>query len=158
MSRFEYPNVCCRCAVNEPTQTWGVQSHESKPGDGNSVVTITYTCPVPVCARCHRGLSMLLACCWFVALSIGAVAGWFIYDWAIHRPHADTFPEFLQIGMPVLLGGMIAWGCAWLLKAFFINYDFVHYDPDNQTMVFKNKQYQYVFDQLNHTSPGRTWG
>src|SRR5262245_24299372 len=158
MSRFEYPNVCCRCAADQPAQSWGVQSYETRPGAGNSVVTITYTTPVPVCTRCHRSLTMLLICCWFAALTGGAVAGWFIYDWAIHRPYANTYPEILMAGVPILLGGMIAWGCAWTLKAIFINYDFVHYDPSEPPMVFKNKQYQAVFDQINNSTPGRTWG
>ena len=63
MSRYDYPNACCRCAAEQPTKTWGVQSSESKPGAGNSIVTITYTSPVPVCDRCYQSLSMLWLCC-----------------------------------------------------------------------------------------------
>ena len=157
MSRYDYPNACCRCAAEQPMKTWGVQSYESKPGPGNSIVTITYTSPVPVCDRCHRSLTILWLCCWFAALCAGAVAGWFIYDWAIHRPFAETYPAFLQVGVPILLGGLIAWGVGWVLKAVFINYDFAYFDPNEQTMVFKNKQYQQVFDQLNDAG-GRSWG
>src|SRR5262245_6090830 len=157
MNRFEFPDFCCRCTAEEATQTWGVQSYDSKDGPGNSVVTITYTAPVPVCSGCHRSLSALWTCCWFAAACIGAASGWFIYNWAIHRPNANTFPDWLQIGAPMLLGAMIAWGAAWVLKCVFINYDFAYFDPDDQTMVFKNKQYQQLFDRLNHAG-GRSWG
>ena len=158
MSRFEYPNACCRCAAEQPAQTWGVQSYDSKPGPGNSVVTITYTVPVPVCVACHRSLTILLSICWFAALCVGGVSGWFIYDWAMHRPYAETYPPVLMVGMSVLLGGMIAWATVWTLKAIFINYDFAYFDPGQQRMVFKNKRYQQIFDQINNTAPERAWG
>lgn len=150
MSRFNYPQLCCRCAASEPATTWGVQSYETKPGPGSSTVSITYTCPVPVCSACQRSLNCLWCLSWFAGLSVGAASGWFIYQWAIGRPHADTYPELLMRGVPILLGGLIAWGCAWLLKAIFINYDFVHFDPDEQTMVFKNQAYQQQFNDLNN--------
>jgi hypothetical protein len=157
MSRFEFPNICCRCAADQPRELWNIQSYDQKPGPANSIVSITYTTPVPVCTSCHRSLTLLLAGCWLVALTVGITSGWLMYGWASHRPHAETYPPLLMLGVPVLLGGMIAWGCAWVLKAIFINYDFVHYDPNQATMVFKNKQYQQVFDSLNHEPVGQSW-
>jgi hypothetical protein len=157
MSRFSYPQLCCRCSADEPARTWDVQSYDSKPGPGNSIVSITYTCPVPVCSACHRSLTFLWSVCWFAALCVGATGGWFIYQWAIGRPNADTVPLLLNRGMPILFGVIIAGGCAWLLKGVFINYDFVHFDPDRRTMVFNNQQYQAVFDEINNLGE-RSWG
>lgn len=157
MTRFSYPELCCRCSAARPAATWDVQSYDSKPGPGNSTVSITYTSSVPVCSPCHRNLTILWCACWFVALIVGALAAAMIFQYASSRPNADSVPVWLNRGAPIFFGLLIAAGCGWLLKGIFINYDFVHFDPDKRTMVFKNQQYQAAFDQLNGGS-WRSWG
>jgi hypothetical protein len=157
MSRFDFPNLCCRCAAPEPMCAWDVQSEDRKLGAANALVTVTTTISVPVCTRCRRVLCLLLAICWFCGLTVGGSAGWYLYDWSLHRPHAGSVPPAVMVGMPILLGILLAAGTAWLLKAIFINYDFVYYDPRQGTLVFKNRQCQERFDALNNPSVGRSW-
>jgi hypothetical protein len=152
MTRYTYPGICCRCAASTPSNSWDVQSYDSAPGPRNSTISITSTAKVPVCAACHGALTWLWCGCWFVALLVGAASAWFIYQWASHRPHADTVPVWINRGMPMFFGLLIAGGCGWALKAFFINYDFAWFDPATQQMTFKSKEYQQAFDRLNDVS------
>jgi len=157
MIRFDFPNLCCRCAAPEPLCAWEIEAEDRKLGVASALVTVTTTIPVPVCTRCRRVLGLLVAICWFCGLTAGGTAGWYLFDWAFHRAQASGVPHAVLVSLPFVLGILVAAGTAWLLQAIFINYDFVYYDARQGSLVFKNRVCQERFDALNNPSVGRSW-
>ena len=155
---FHYPNLCARCAAEEPTQGWRivhstiefpegmpVSGMDPKPRNYNDYVT-----NVPVCVACHAVLLGRSRKCWLTGAALGAAAG------------SATFLYMIDAGLKMqgclltagAAGVTITLALGWLLKTIAVDgFSFAKLNGLEQKITFKNKAYQAEFDRLNFTGP-----
>ena len=155
---FNYPDLCARCAKNEPSQPWKLVFSTIEFPDGPPTpygnerrVFNDYICRVPVCSDCHGALNRQFRMCWGVGAIVGAIAGLGLMAYMLQLQHIKPLGCYLCGGA---LAVAVTLGVGYVLKCIVAANAFARYDGFKRTLTFKNKEYQAAFDRANLTLSG----
>jgi hypothetical protein len=158
MSHFQFPNACPRCLAKEPTQCWPLaySEYESR---GRATIITTYYANVPVCRPCYREMNGFKWASYVVGAMIGIATGWLIYQ-ALDGATDESlgYPRALFAMVGVTFGGVAGFFAALILQVLLLDIGrFGHYRADENRLVFRDKSYQAMFDELNPRVEERVW-
>lgn len=155
---FRYPNLCSRCAKNEPSGSWTlvhttIEFPEGFTGGHDKRAYNDYICRVPICSACQAELKRQSRICWGIGGVIGAASGLLLMQYML------TVPTIKPIGCYLASGGLAAlvtFFVGYVLKCIVASMSFASYDGLKRTLKFKNREFQAAFDRSNLTLNGST--
>jgi hypothetical protein len=155
MRQPRLPECCSRCLAKEASKSWTIasQTRDRFKDQTNVELVTTYWVRVPLCAACHRHLTMVWYLFWVVGVMAGLVAcgllAQYFSDLDSVKKGLDAFDIGLVIGVSIVVVGIIAAVVAWVLHMVFVDCPLATYDPLSGRLSFGNKQYQQLYDRAN---------
>jgi hypothetical protein len=143
--RFVFPAKCCVCMTECHTQHELALYESIKEGFSTKVTTTKLS--VPVCNKCRGKFKKINYgwLTWFALISLGAVIGFFL---GIYSPTGN-----IGAGIGIVV---IAFGVIGIFPALMVSIKYGHktnppafIGRNDGRPVFSNKEYQYIFDELN---------
>jgi hypothetical protein len=149
MSEFKLPNCCARCLAEEPEASWQVATEEVH-SERDTMTSILHSVQIPLCQACHRRLKRQCLGYWAIGIVLStAVAAVLGYYGPVLLRNVRDIPVGLLIPGLVVLGALLAWVTAWILREVFVQSRLAKYDPTRPRLAFGNQQYQALFDRAN---------
>lgn len=136
-SRF--PHVCARCARGEPAGTCRVCGPTTTVQGPAATVHTTPFVEVPICSKCQRTIYAIHAVYWIAGIVVGvSVAGVVL----------SLDGDFKTLAAGAALGGVLSFaftaGIGQLCVSSLVSLGKL--DPTQNTVTFKNAEYQRIYD------------
>lgn len=142
--QFQFLNVCTRCASAGAAKTWDVRGPTKVTKGPAATVYTTPVVVVPICSSCWWSMMATKGLLWIVGIALGVITFFAIKN--LDAPGMER--ELLATGIIV---GLIVMGLGAGLGELFMKSELTvgRLDPERETIVFHNRDYQRMFDLIN---------